>query len=184
EAEESILSMVKAFVIALLLIYFILGSLFRSFLQPFVVLLAIPFAIDGVIIGHLVMGRTLSTLSLLGLVALSGVVVNDSLVLVSYINTLREEGVELFEAIVQAGKIRFRPILLTSITTITGLSPLAFFATGQAKFLSPMAIALVWGLAFSTLLTLLIIPCFYAVAEDGKRRLFPSTSKAPLHHET
>lgn len=171
EAEESILSLIKAFVVALLLIYFILGSLFQSFLQPFVVLFALPFAIDGVIIGHILMGKHLSILSLLGLVALSGVVVNDSLVLVSYINTLRQEGVELYEAIVQAAKIRFRPIFLTSITTIAGLSPLAFFATGQAKFLSPMAIAIVWGLAFATILTLIIVPCFYALLEDGKNWL-------------
>ncbi|MCH7768233.1 MAG: efflux RND transporter permease subunit [Nitrospinae bacterium] len=167
--EESVVSLVKAFIVAVLLIYFILGSAFRSFIQPLIIMAAIPFAVDGVIVGHIAMGMNLTFLSLIGTVALAGIVVNDSLVLVDFINNLRRRGLELTEAIVEGGKLRIRAICLTSLTTIAGLSPLAFFASGQARFLMPMALSIVWGLAFSTVLILLVIPCFYAAVDDLKR---------------
>lgn len=167
--EESIVSLIKAFSVAVLLIYFILGSSFRSFIQPLIIMTAIPFALDGVIVGHIVMGMNLTFLSLIGTVALAGIVVNDSLVLVDFINNLRRRGLDLTQAIVEGGRLRIRAICLTSITTIAGLSPLAFFASGQAKFLSPMALSIVWGLGFSTVLILLVIPCFYAAVDDMKR---------------
>ncbi len=169
DVEESVVSLVKAFVVAVLLIYFILGSAFRSFIQPLIIMCAIPFAVDGVIVGHIAMGMNLTLLSLIGTVALVGIVVNDSLVLVDFINNLRRQGLELTEAIVEGGKLRIRAICLTSVTTIAGLSPLAFFASGQARFLSPMALSITWGLAFSTILILLLIPCFYAAVDDLKR---------------
>ena len=152
----------------LFVIYFILGSLFKSFVQPFIVMSAIPFAVDGVVAGHLLMGEPLSFLSIMGLVALAGVVVNDSLILVDFINRAHQEGMPLNEAIVQSGVVRLRPVLLTTITTVGGLVPLAFFSTGQARFLSPMAIAVVWGLSFATILTLILTPCLYAIVEDAK----------------
>ncbi len=166
EVEESLASLPQISVIALLLIYFILGSLFKSFVQPFIVIAAIPFAVDGVIIGHLIMGDPLSFLSMMGLIALAGIVVNDSLILVDFINRARKEGVPRDEAILVSGVARLRPVLLTTITTVGGLIPLAFFATGQAKFLSPMAVAVVWGLSFATILTLILIPCLYAMLDD------------------
>jgi len=168
EFEESLAALPQISLLALLLIYFILGSLFKSFLQPFIVMAAIPFALDGVVIGHLIMGEPLSFLSMMGLIALIGVVVNDSLILVDFVNRARREGAPTHEAIVTSGMVRLRPVLLTTVTTVGGLIPLAFFSTGQAKFLSPMAISVVWGLSFATVLTLILIPCLYAVADDLK----------------
>jgi len=168
ELEESLAALPQVSLLALLLIYFILGSLFKSFLQPLIVMAAIPFALDGVVIGHLIMGEPLSFLSMLGLIALIGVVVNDSLILVDFTNRARREGVPTLQAIVTSGMVRLRPVLLTTVTTVGGLIPLAFFSTGQAKFLSPMAISVVWGLSFATVLTLILIPCLYAVGDDLK----------------
>jgi multidrug efflux pump subunit AcrB len=166
EFEESVASLPQISLIALLLIYFILGSLFKSFIQPLIVMAAIPFALDGVVIGHLIMGEPLSFLSMMGLIALAGVVVNDSLILVDFINRAQQEGMSRDQAIQASGMARFRPVLLTTVTTVGGLIPLAFFATGQAKFLSPMAISVVWGLSFATILTLVLIPCLYAMLDD------------------
>lgn len=168
EAEESLTVLPKVFMITMMLIYFILGSLFQSFIQPLIVMAAIPFALDGVVIGHLLMSEPLSFLSMMGLVALAGVVVNDSLILVDFINRSRAMGVPRDEAILASGTARLRPVLLTTATTVGGLIPLAFFSTGQAKFLSPMAISVVWGLSFATILTLILIPCLYAMLDDVK----------------
>ena len=168
EAEASLAALPRISLIAFMLIYFILGSLFQSFIQPLIVMAASPFALDGVVIGHLMMGEPLSFLSMMGLVALVGVVVNDSLILVDFINRSREAGVPRDEAIFASGTARLRPVLLTTITTVGGLTPLAFFSSGQAKFLSPMAISVVWGLSFATLLTLILVPCLYAMLDDLK----------------
>ncbi|MEM7306952.1 MAG: efflux RND transporter permease subunit [Planctomycetota bacterium] len=169
EAEESAESMeglVSALILAVLLIYMILGTLFSSFGQPLVIMFAIPFGLIGMVVGHTAMDRPLSFLSLIGLVALSGIVVNDSLILVEFINQELARGRSLVEAIVSGGRNRFRPILLTSITTMMGLSPLAFFASGQARFLQPMAITIFFGLACSTFLILIVIPCAYGALRD------------------
>jgi len=171
EAEESVAALPQVSLIALLLIYFLLGSLFKSFIQPLIVMAAIPFALDGVVIGHLIMGEPLSFLSMMGLVALAGVVVNDSLILVDFINRARKEGTPRDEAILKSGVARLRPVLLTTITTVGGLIPLAFFSSGQAKFLSPMAISVVWGLSFATILTLILVPCLYAMLDDIKAQV-------------
>jgi HAE1 family hydrophobic/amphiphilic exporter-1 len=169
EAEASMLGLAKAFLLALMLIYLILGTQFKSFLQPLFVMIAIPFGIDGVLVGHILMGKALTFLSMMGLVATSGIVVNDSLVLVDLINRLRDEGVGVYEAAVRGSTQRLRPILLTSITTVLGLAPLAFFASGQARFLAPMAISIVFGISFSTVLTLVVIPTLYLILEDLKQ---------------
>ena len=168
EMEESLGALPQISLITLFVIYFVLGSLFKSFIQPFIVMAAIPFALGGVVIGHLVMGENLSFLSLLGFIALAGVVVNDSLILVDFINRSRKKGVSAFDSIIQSGVVRLRPVMLTTVTTVGGLVPLAFFATGQAKFLSPMAISVVWGLSFATILTLILTPCLYAMLDDAK----------------
>ncbi|MBX3466394.1 MAG: efflux RND transporter permease subunit [Planctomycetes bacterium] len=171
EAEQSMNGMLKAFLISVLLVYLILGTQFKSFAQPLLVMVAIPFGIDGILLGHMLLGRDVSFMSVMGLVATSGIVVNDSLVLVSLINELRRGGRTALEAASQASVRRLRAIILTSVTTIFGLFPLAFLATGQARFLSPMAISIVFGLAFSTGLTLVVIPCLYVVLEDVKAAL-------------
>jgi multidrug efflux pump subunit AcrB len=171
ELERSMQDLLKSFLVAVLLIYLILGALFKSYIQPLVVMLAIPFAANGVILGHAVMGLSLGLLSLMGMVALAGVVVNDSLLLVSFVNQLRREGTPLLQALLRSGQLRLRPILLTTVTTVAGLSPLGFFASGQAKFLSPMAISIIFGLTVSTVLTLIIIPCSYAIVEDLRQAI-------------
>jgi len=171
EFEQSMQDLIKSFVVAVLLIYLILGALFKSYIQPLVVMLAIPFAANGVILGHTVMGLSLGILSMMGMVALAGVVVNDSLLLVSFVNQLRRDGTPLLQALLRSGQLRLRPILLTTITTAAGLTPLGFFASGQAKFLSPMAISIIFGLTVSTVLTLIIIPCSYAIVEELRQTI-------------
>ena len=166
ETRESLAGLASALVFAVLAIYLILGALFRSYLQPLVIMFSIPFAGTGMVIGHLVMERGLSMMSLIGLLALTGVVVNDSLILVDLINEKRRELKSVTRAVLAAGPQRFRPIVLTSITTMLGLSPLAFFAEGQARFLQPMAITLFFGLAVGTFLILLLVPCVYLLLED------------------
>jgi multidrug efflux pump subunit AcrB len=166
EAGESLRDMLRALVIALTMIFFILAVLFRSIFDPFVVMFAIPFGFIGVVVGHILLGEHLQFLSMLGFLALSGIVVNDSLILIEFAKRLRREGWERLDATVEAGRVRIRPILLTSITTFLGVSPLIFFATGQAAFLSPMAISLGFGLLFATILILVALPCFYLIADD------------------
>lgn len=150
-------------------LYALLAIPFRSLLQPFVVLLAVPFGIIGAYAGHFIMGVTPSWLSVFGIMALAGVVVNDSLVLVDFINRRREEGMELKEAVMISGMKRFRPIFLTSITTFAGLVPLMFDRALHAQFLKPMAISLGYGILFATVITLFLIPAAYLALEDIKR---------------
>jgi multidrug efflux pump subunit AcrB len=166
DTAESFAGLKLSLLIALFMIYMILGTLFRSVAQPIVIMSAIPFGAVGMILGHLLMGRVLSFMSLIGFVALTGIVVNDSLILIDFVNQRRREGLPLHEALLVAGRQRFRPILLTSITTMLGLSPLTFFASGQARFLQPMAITIFFGLACSTALILFVVPCAYGVLED------------------
>ena len=166
KANESIQDMLYALVVAVALIYFILAALFKSLLDPLVVMFAIPFGVIGVIAGHLLLDYHLQFLSLVGFLALAGIVVNDSLILVDFARRLRAEGRDRYTAMVEAGRVRARPILLTSITTFLGISPLIFFATGQTAFLAPMAVSLGFGLLFATVLILVGIPCFYLVADD------------------
>ncbi len=166
KANESIQDMLRALVIAVAIIFFILAALFKSLLDPLVVMFAIPFGIIGVIVGHLLLGYHLQFLSLIGFLALAGIVVNDSLILVEFAKRLRAQGRDRIEALVEAGRVRTRPILLTSITTFLGISPLIFFSTGQTAFLAPMAVSLGFGLLFATALILIGIPCFYLVADD------------------
>jgi multidrug efflux pump subunit AcrB len=155
-----------ALVISIALIFFILAALFRSLLDPLVVMFAIPFGAIGVIFGHVLFGYNLQFLSVIGFLALTGIVVNDSLILVNFARRMRNEGMNRVDALVEAGRVRIRPILLTSITTFLGISPLIFFATGQTAFLSPMAVSLGFGLLFATAIILVSIPCFYLIADD------------------
>ncbi len=184
EAEESLAGMQQAMIIALAAIFFILAALFKSLLDPLVVMFAIPFGAIGVIVGHVLLGYHLQFLSLIGFLALTGIVVNDSLILVDFARRLRRQGWDRIEALVEAGRVRIRPILLTSITTFLGISPLIFFATGQTAFLSPMAVSLGFGLAFATVLILLALPCFDLIADDLRRwlqqRLGRQESQAPI----
>ena len=168
EQRESFQGLGKAFAFAVLAIYALLAIPFKSYVQPFIVLSAVPFGLVGAIWGHLIMGMDLSVLSLCGMVALTGVVVNDSLILVDYVNRNVRTGIPLFEAVRTAGVARFRPIILTSLTTFAGLTPLLLETSVQAQVLIPMAVSLGFGVLFATLITLLIVPCSYTILEDLK----------------
>lgn len=151
---------------ALIIIFALLAVPFRSYMQPLIVMSAIPFGAVGAIIGHLLMGYNLSLVSVMGMIALGGVVVNDALVMIDYANARRKEGKSAFEAMIAAGVRRFRPILLTTVTTFGGLAPMIFETSRQARFMIPMAISLGYGILFATAITLLLVPSLYVIMED------------------
>ena len=161
----------RNFGMALIAMLGLLAIAFRSYVQPLIVMGAIPFGIVGAVIGHLMMGYDLSLLSMMGIVALSGVVVNSSLILIVAINEYRASGLSLMDGLLAGGTRRFRPILLTSLTTFLGLAPMIAETSMQARFLIPMAISLGFGVLFATFITLFIVPASYAVVEDVKRSL-------------
>jgi HAE1 family hydrophobic/amphiphilic exporter-1 len=161
-------SLPVGFVAALVLIYVILAWLFSSYIQPVEVMLAIPFGVIGVVFGHILLGYPLTFLSLIGFVALSGIVVNDSLILVEFYNARRREGMGLVEGLIAAGRQRLRPIFLTTITTVLGLTPLMLERSFQAKVMIPMAISIAFGLMSATALILLVLPCVMVIAYDVK----------------
>ena len=171
EQKESLGDVVSGFAVALFCIYALLAIPFRSFSQPLVVMAAIPFGLVGAVAGHLIMGHNLSLLSLMGMVGLTGVVVNDSLVLIDAANRMREEGATVKEAVITAGGLRFRAIILTSLTTFAGLTPIIMEKSLQAQFLIPMAVSLGFGVLFATGITLLLIPCGYVILDDFQRLL-------------
>ncbi len=165
-------SLKLAFPVALLMIYMLLAALFRSYIQPLVVMAAIPFGVQGAIIGHWLTNNPMTILSAIGLVALTGIVVNDALVLVDFINKRIREGAHEFEASVDGATLRLRPILLTTITTAAGLTPLMFEKSFQAKFLIPMAVTLTFGLIFATVLTLIIVPVLNMIFYDIRKATY------------
>ena len=171
EQQSSLSSLGIGFSYALFGIYALLAIAFRSWIQPIIVMSAIPFGIIGAVLGHILLGYGLSLISLFGIIALSGVVVNDSLVLLVTANRYRETKPELSsrEIICLAGRRRFRPILLTSVTTFCGLLPMIFETSIQAKFLIPMAISIAFGILFATFIILLIVPALYILVEDVRR---------------
>lgn len=170
EQKETFSSLMWGFLLVLFLMYVMLAVPLHSYIQPLVVMSAIPFGLLGAVAGHLLMGLDLSIQSVLGMLALTGVVVNDSLVMVDYTNQARSKGEELVTAIKRAGKVRFRAILLTSLTTFIGLIPLMFSDNTQAQFLIPMAVSLGYGVLFATFITLLLTPCFYLIVERARER--------------
>lgn len=166
EQKESLSDVIKGFMFALFCIYALLAVPFRSFTQPFVVMAAIPFGIVGAVVGHMIMGLNITILSLFGMVGLAGVVVNDSLVLIYTANRARRHGVDARDAVTKAGGLRFRAIILTSLTTFASLVPMIMERSLQAQFLIPMAVSLGFGVLFATGITLLLIPCIYIILED------------------
>jgi len=152
-------------------IYALLAIPFKSYGQPLIVMSIIPFAIIGAMVGHLITMQGLSIISVFGMLALIGVVVNDSLVLVDYINKARAKGMALTEAVLESAAKRFRPVILTSITTFAGLAPVLLDGSQQAKWLKPMATSLAFGIVFATAITLIIIPVNYVVARNFKHAI-------------
>ncbi len=186
DQADSLSSLQTGFLLALMLIYFLLAVPFRSYTQPLIVMLSIPFGIVGAVLGHIVMGYNISMISIMGIIALAGVVVNDSLVLIDYANQLRREGMNPWDAILKAGIRRFRPIILTTLTTFGGLAPMIFETSRQARFIIPMAISLGFGILFATVITLVLVPSLYLLIEDvtnlfraRPQRIQPSRDQKP-----
>ena len=175
--QESLEALGLGFVFALLGIYGLLAVPFRSYVQPVLVMLSIPFGAIGALLGLMLFGYNLSVISLLGIIALSGVVINDSLVLIVTANRLRTtQQLSAGDAVSQAGMRRFRPIFLTSLTTFFGLTPMIFETSLQARFLVPMAISLGFGILFATVIILVLLPASYLILEDFKS--LPATLRA------
>jgi len=164
--KEFLITLARNFLLALIVIYALMAIPFSSYLQPLIVMIAIPFGFVGAIYGHMIIGIDLSLLSMTGIVAVTGIVVNDSLVLMDYINRQRQNGKAINTAIRMAGEVRFRPILLTSITTFVGLTPLMMETNAHAQHLIPMAVSMAYGVAFATIVTLILVPVCYAILHD------------------
>jgi HAE1 family hydrophobic/amphiphilic exporter-1 len=169
--RESMDSIKSGYLLALMGIFLLLASQFRSYIQPLIIMTAIPFGLIGAILGHLVMGLEFTIVSVFGIVALSGIVVNDSLILIDFINRAVRSGTEFDQAVIESGKARFRPVLLTSITTIAGLFPLLLERSFQAQFIIPMAVSICFGLLVATVLTLLYVPALYLILRDIRNLL-------------
>jgi multidrug efflux pump subunit AcrB len=165
-SNESLGELLNTFPIAMMVIFALLAIPLKSYVQPLVIMSVIPFGAIGAVFGHFIMGADIVFFSVLGIIALSGVVVNASLVLVITINRLRDEGVGMVDAVSQAGMMRFRPIFLTSITTFIGLVPLMATANPATFFIVPMAISLSFGVLFATVITLFLVPCLYLISHD------------------
>lgn len=168
EEMDSVAEQIRDFALSMMIIFALLAIPLRSYSQPILIMSVIPFGVVGAVFGHVVMGMTMSSLSFFGIIAVAGVVVNDSLVMVDFVNKAREEGIALKQAVVEAGCKRFRAILLTSLTTFIGLVPIITETSLQAQIVIPMAVSLAFGVLFATVITLILIPCQYVVLEDIK----------------
>ncbi|MCP3954383.1 MAG: efflux RND transporter permease subunit, partial [Desulfobacterales bacterium] len=168
DRRESLQSLLKGIGVVLIVIFAILAIPLNSYIQPVIIMAAIPFGIVGAVLGHIIMGYALSIMSMFGVLALIGVVINDSLVLIDMANRKRRSGLQPYAAILQAAPLRFRPILLTTLTTFGGLSPMIFETSRQARFLIPMAVSLGFGVLLATFITLALVPAFYLIVEDFK----------------
>jgi multidrug efflux pump subunit AcrB len=171
QRKKSMASLITGFFFSIVFIYILISIPLKSYAKPLIIMAVIPFGIIGALLGHYLMGLPVSILSVFGILALSGVVVNDSLVLVCRANDLRAEGMTLLDACRQAGVDRFRAILLTSLTTFLGLAPLLLETEVQAQFLKPMAASLAFGILFATLITLLLLPAMMVIGKEIKDRL-------------
>ena len=166
EIIESFSELWKLFIVGLLLIYVVLGAQFKSFIQPIIIMFAVPFGMIGAMFGLLLANATLSIVAMFGIVALAGIVVNDSIVLIDFINTYRERGYNKWYAILKGGSVRLRPIVLTSLTTVFGLIPMALGLGGKSPIWMPMAYTIIFGLSFATTMTLFVMPALYAITTD------------------
>jgi multidrug efflux pump subunit AcrB len=166
EFEDAFKDLGKLFIVGIILVFVILGAQFKSIKQSLIILITVPFAFIGSMIGLLVTGNPFSLMTMYGMVALAGIAVNDAIVMVSFINNKRRNGSNKWTSIIEAGRIRLRPIILTSVTTILGLMPMAIGLGGKSETWGPLATTIVWGLAVATLLTLFAIPTVYSIAVD------------------
>lgn len=183
QSNESVGSLFRGFIIAVMAIYVLLATQFRSYAQPIIIMIALPFGMVGAVLGHLVMALPITLLSLLGVVALSGIVVNDSIILIDFINRAIRKGTPRRQAVETSGKARFRAVILTSLTTIAGLLPLLTERSFQAQFLIPMAVSICFGLLVATILTLLFVPALYLIVVDAKAFMRRLVGLEPEHAE-
>jgi len=163
--KESFNTLLQAFLLAIVLIYVIMASQFESFSHPFVIMFTLPLALIGVVFLSLITGTTLSTLSFMGVIILAGIVVNNGIVLIDHVNQLRRKGMEKHEALIQGGADRLRPVLITALTTIIGMFPMAISTSEGSEMRAPMAIAVIGGLASATFFTLVIVPAVYSIVD-------------------
>ncbi|MDO6776403.1 efflux RND transporter permease subunit [Shewanella sp. 3_MG-2023] len=184
EQLDSADTQMRDFIISMLVIYSLLAIPLKSYVQPFMIMSVIPFGVIGSMLGHIILGIDLSALSVFGIIAAAGVVVNDSLVMVDYVNNSRKQGIKLNDAVINAGCRRFRAIMLTSLTTFIGLVPIMTETSMQAQMVIPMAVSLAFGVLFATVVTLCLIPCLYIAIEDTRiflrgswRHYFPLTAE-------
>ena len=184
EMQTSINSLIMAFALALFLVYIVMASQFESMVQPFLIMMTVPLALIGVIAALFITGTSLSIMVFIGLIILAGIVVNNAIVLIDYINTLQDRGVEKATAIVEAGRARLRPILMTTLTTVLGLAPMALGLGEGAEIRTPMAVTVIAGLSVSMVLTLIVIPVLYAqftrARQTAPEPASASASEAPV----
>ncbi len=177
DMQTSFQELTKAFIVAVILIYMIMAAQFESLTQPFIVMFTMPLAYVGVLLGLMVSGKTLSVPAFMGLIILMGIVVNNGIVMIDYINRLRKEGMKKFDAIVEGASIRLRPILITSLTTICGVLPMAFSGGDGSAMRSPLAVAVAFGLMVSMLLTLFVVPSAYFIVDTISSKIGRKTDK-------
>ena len=168
---EFMAKLTVAAIAAMFLIYALIAIPLHSYTQPLIIMAVIPFGGIGAVIGHIIMGKSISMFSMFGLIALAGVVVNDSLILVDFMNKARARGVDLRRAVIDAGTTRFRPIILTSFTTAAGLLPIILESSPQAQAVIPTAISIGYGIIFATVITLFLVPALYMLQVDFFRRM-------------
>ena len=168
EEEQLIQRMIFTAALALFGIYGLMAIPLKSYIQPLIIMGVIPFGMIGALLGHIIIGIPFSALSVYGIIALAGVVVNDSIILVDFVNKAVTEGKDIFEAVIESGTERFRAIMLTSLTTFFGLLPILMETSLSAQFVTPMAVSLGFGILFATVITLILIPCLYVVLNDLK----------------
>jgi len=169
DSMESLAAIAVGFPLALIAIFALIAAIFRSYAQPVLIMLTVPFGIIGAVSGHFLMGFPITMMSIFGIIALSGVVVNDAIVLIECINNMLADGMPFFEALKRGGMRRFRAIFLTTASTVGGLAPMLFETDRQARFLIPMAISIAAGVIFATLLTLFLLPCLLGILNDLRR---------------
>ena len=180
DMEDTFTSLLFALIIAVILIYMIMAAQFESLAQPFIVMFTVPLALIGVVIGLIVLGFPVSTTAFMGYIILCGIVVNNAIVMVDYINQLRQKGTEKSEAIVQGAVTRLRPILITSLTTILGILPMGLSTSEGSEMRAPLGVAIAFGLGFAMLLTLFVIPSVYHIVDSFAAGLKRLTKKAVL----
>ena len=177
EEQSSLMQMGYAFFAALFGIYALMAIPLKSYVQPLIIMSVIPFGIIGAVVGHMILDLAITSLSIIGIIALAGVVVNDSLIMVDFVNKAVARGIPASQAALLSGARRFRAILLTSLTTFFGLLPIVTETSMQAQMLVPMAVSLAFGILFSTLITLILVPCLYNILGD-LRAVFSSGGHA------